>query len=58
MGVYYLTQLTLYFNDLWVGLAAYNYGPTYIKSLIDRKERIPIDSSYYYRRIIKAYKNL
>jgi soluble lytic murein transglycosylase len=58
MGVYYLTQLTLNFNDLRVGLAAYNYGPTYIKSLIERKERMPIDYSYYYRRIINAYKNL
>ncbi len=58
MGVYYLTQLTLYFNDLRVGLAAYNYGPTYIKNLIDRKERFPIDHSYYYRRIINAYQKL
>ena len=58
MGVYYLTQLTLNFNDLRVGLAAYNYGPTYIKSLIERKERMPIDYFYYYRRIINAYKNL
>ena len=58
MGVYYLTQLTLIFNDLRVALAAYNYGPTYIKSLIERKERIPNDYSYYYRRIINTYQNL
>ncbi len=58
MGVYYLTQLILIFNDLRVALAAYNYGPTYIKSLIERRERIPNDYSYYYRRIINTYQNL
>jgi len=58
MGVYYLNQLTLDFNDLRVALAAYVYGPTYIKSLIERKQRIPIFYHYYYRRIITAYQNL
>ena len=24
-----------------LALAAYNYGPTYVKGLIERKERIP-----------------
>ncbi len=58
MGVYYFTQLTLDFDDLRVALAAYNYGPTYIRSLIDRKEKIPVDYSYYYRRVINTYQKL
>jgi hypothetical protein len=58
MGVYYLTQLTLNFKDPRLALAAYFYGPTYVKSLIDRKQRIPIDYHYYYRRILTAYNNL
>jgi hypothetical protein len=58
MGVHYLTQQTLNFKDVRIALAAYNYGPTYIKSLIDRKKRIPIGYCYYYRRVINAYQNL
>jgi hypothetical protein len=58
MGVYYLTQLTLNFKNPRVALAAYFYGPTYVQSLIDRKQRIPIDYHYYYRRILTAYNNL
>jgi hypothetical protein len=58
MGVYYLNQLTLNFKDMRVALAAYNYGPTYVKGLIDKKQQIPIDYHYYYRRVITAYQNL
>lgn len=58
MGVHYLTQLTLDFKDVRVALAAYNYGPTYIRSVIERKQRIPIGCYYYYRRVITAYHKL
>lgn len=52
MGIYYLSQLILDFKDVRVALTAYNYGPTYVRGLIDRKERIPRD---YYRRFRTAY---
>jgi len=55
MGIYYLSQLILDFNDLRVALTAYNYGPTYVKGLIERKQRIP---TQYYRRIINIYQNI
>lgn len=55
MGIYYLSQLILDFNDLRVALVAYNYGPTYVKGLIERKERIP---THYYRRILNTYQTL
>ncbi len=55
MGIYYLSRLIADFNDLRVALIAYNYGPTYVKGLIERKERIP---TQYYRRIIKIYQDI
>jgi hypothetical protein len=36
-------------------LTAYNYGPTYVKNLIERKERIPRD---YYRRFLTTYQSI
>ena len=47
MGSYYLFQLVKEFNDLRIALAAYNYGPTYIKGLKEKNERIP--TNYFYR---------
>jgi hypothetical protein len=55
MGIYYLSRLILDFNDLALAIAAYNNGPTYIKSLIERKQRIPVR---YYRRILAVYQSL
>ena len=55
MGIHYLSKLILDFGDLEIALTAYNYGPTYVKSLIERKGRIPIQ---YYRRILTVYQNL
>lgn len=55
MGIYYLSQLILDFRDLGVALTAYNYGPTYVKGLIERKERIPFN---YYRKLLTVYQNL
>jgi len=55
LGIYYLSQLILDFKDVETALTAYNYGPTYVKSLIERKERIPRD---YYRRFLTVYKSI
>ncbi len=55
MGIYYLSQLILDFKDTEVALAAYNYGPTYVKNLIDKKEKIP---RHYYRRFLSIYRTI
>ncbi len=55
IGSYYLFQLIKEFNDLGIALAAYNYGPTYIKSLKERNESIPI---HYYDKIKTIYQNI
>jgi len=55
IGIYYLSQLIFDFKDVGVALTAYNYGPTYVKTLIEKKERIPGD---YYRKFLTAYKNI
>jgi hypothetical protein len=55
MGIYYLSQLILDFKDVEVALTAYNYGPTYVKNLLDKKERIPRD---YYRRFLSIYQTI
>jgi soluble lytic murein transglycosylase len=55
IGIYYLSRLILDFNDIGVALTAYNYGPTYVKGLIDRKERIPRG---YYRKFLTAYQSI
>lgn len=55
MGIYYLSRLIHDFKDIRTALTAYNYGPTYVRGLIERKERIPHD---YYRRFVTVYKNI
>jgi soluble lytic murein transglycosylase-like protein len=55
MGIYYLSRLLLDFDDLELAVTAYNYGPTYVKGLIERKERVPL---HYYRRLLTVYKGL
>ena len=55
IGSYYLSQLILNFNDLRLALVAYNYGPTYVKGLMERNQQIPLN---YYRRILTVYQNL
>jgi hypothetical protein len=55
IGIYYISQLILDFKDIEVALTAYNYGPTYVKNLIERKERIPHD---YYRRFLTVYQSI
>jgi len=55
IGSYYLFQLVKEFNDLRIALAAYNYGPTYIKGLKEKNERIP---THYFYRIRTVYQTL
>jgi len=55
IGIYYLSQLILDFKDPEVALTAYNYGPTYVKNLLEKKESIPRD---YYRRFLSVYQNI
>ena len=55
IGIYYLSQLIHDFKDVRTALTAYNYGPTYVRNLIERKQRIPHD---YYRRFITVYKSI
>ena len=55
LGIYYLSQLILDFHDLKLALTAYNYGPTYTRSLVEKKERIPLT---YYRKILTVYQGL
>ena len=55
IGIYYLSRLINDFKDVGTALTAYNYGPTYVKGLIERKEKIPND---YYRRFITVYKSI
>jgi soluble lytic murein transglycosylase-like protein len=55
MGIYYLSQLARDFNDMEAAVTAYNYGPNYVKNLLDRKEKLPLE---YYKSILSNYKNL
>ena len=55
MGIYYFSQLILDFDDLGLAVTAYNYGPTYVKGLIQRNEKIPVG---YYQRVLNVYHTL
>ena len=55
IGSYYLFQLIKEFNDPRLALAAYNYGPTYIKGLKERDEKIP---THYFYKIWTVYQDL
>ncbi len=56
MGIYYLSELLKYFDhDLGTAVTAYNYGPTYVRSLLDRKEKLPLE---YYKSILSVYQTL
>jgi hypothetical protein len=55
IGIHYLSQLMVDFKDVRTALTAYNYGPTYVKGLIERKERIPHN---YYRKFLIAYRSI
>ena len=55
MGIHYLSRLIEDFEDIGLALTAYNYGPTYVKGLMDRKEKIPHN---FYQRIITVYQTI
>ena len=55
MGIHYFSRLLLDFKDPGLALTAYNYGPTYVRSLMDRKRKIPQD---FYQKILAKYTDL
>jgi len=55
MGVYYFTRLFFDFHNLEHALVAYNYGPTYVKGLIESKKPVPPE---YYKKVLTAYESL
>ncbi|MCX8117789.1 MAG: lytic transglycosylase domain-containing protein [Desulfobacterota bacterium] len=55
MGIHYLSQLINHFEDLRIALVAYNYGPTYVKGLIDKRQKLPED---FYRKVFITYHTL
>lgn len=55
MGIHYFSQLLSDFNDVRIALTAYNYGPTYIKELVESKKRIP---NHFTRRVFTLYQTL
>jgi len=58
MGIYYLKMLMDDFQDLVLALTAYNYGPTYVRSYLDKGEKIPLYHFRYYQRVFAFYRNL
>ena len=55
MGVYYFSRLLLDFKDPGLAFTAYNYGPTYVRGLIDRKRKVP---QHYYQKVLATYQDL
>ena len=55
LGLHYLSQLILQFKDLKVALAAYNFGPTYIRELLEQGKPLP---TRYANRVLKRYRTL
>jgi len=52
LGIYYLSRLTDDFKNPGLALTAYNYGPSYTRSLVNRRQRVPLN---YYRRVLAFY---
>jgi hypothetical protein len=55
LGLYYLSQLILQFQDLKVALAAYNFGPTFIRERIAQGMPLPTG---YANKVLKRYHKL
>jgi soluble lytic murein transglycosylase len=55
LGLYYLSRLILQFKDLKVALAAYNFGPTYIKERIELGMTLPTG---YADKVMRKYRRL
>jgi soluble lytic murein transglycosylase-like protein len=52
LGIYYLSRLTSDFKNPGLALTAYNYGPSYTRSLVERRQRVPL---HYYRKVLAFY---
>jgi soluble lytic murein transglycosylase-like protein len=52
LGLYYLSKLILQFKDLKVALAAYNFGPGYVRERIELGMPLPTE---YADRVIRKY---
>ena len=52
LGIYYLSRLTDDFKNPGLALTAYNYGPSYTRGLVNRRQRVPLN---YYRRVLAFY---
>lgn len=55
LGLYYLSRLILQFKDLKVALAAYNFGPTYIKERMELGMALPMG---YADKVLRKYRRL
>ena len=55
MGLHYFSELILDFSDVRLALTAYNYGPTYVRSLIENERHIPLQ---YAQRVLEVYRNI
>ena len=55
LGLYYLSQLILQFKDLKVALAAYNFGPTYIRERMELGLALPTG---YAEKVMRKYRRL
>jgi len=52
LGIFYLASLRERFGDLKVALTAYQWGPTEIKTRLERRETLPVG---YARRVLSSY---
>jgi len=55
IGIHYLAQLILHFQDVKLALAAYNMGPTAVKRLLEKGEDVPQE---YVDKVVENYKVL
>ena len=55
LGLYYLSRLILQFQDIKVALAAYNFGPTFIRERIEQGMPLP---TRYANKVLKKYRKL
>lgn len=55
IGLHYLAQLILHFEDVKLALAAYNMGPTAVKRLLEKGEEVPQE---YIDKVLENYEVL
>ena len=55
LGLYYLSRLILDFKDIRIALAAYNFGPTYIKERMKAGNPLPVQ---YADKVLHHYERL